>query len=274
MHALVASLVLLPLQLGLRQRGEAICLGIASIYLCFLVQPWALWLPAASPTEPRQQSLEVLSWNLLSVNRSFSEMEDLILEVDPDLIVLIEVRPGLLDDLPQVTHKYPYHLLRPDWGGSGIAVLSRVKETRLAFKDFQFPQQPAIVASVPGNDGSELQLVALHALSPLPAYRTAIRNRQIRSFANWSETQTGPLCVCGDFNITPWTGPFQELLDLGFVDSRIGVGNCPSWPAQLGVFGIPIDHALSKGACHISDRTVLPAGLGSDHRPIRFTVSF
>lgn len=274
MHALAASLVLIPLLYYLNNRGLMVCLGVACAYLILVTKPWTL-LPSSSPPVANEQAIHVLSWNMLSINKSFEEIESMVREVDPDVLVLIEVRPGIIGDLPYITSNYEYSLLRPSWGGEGIAMFSRLQGTEFDFADYDFPRQPAIIATIPAADSdSELTLVGLHTLSPLPLFRAAIRDRQIRSFNEWSQNQSGPVCVCGDFNITPWTGPFQQLLDSGFIDSRVGTGNCPSWPADLGPLGIPIDHALSKGDCRIIDRQVLKRGPGSDHRPIEFTVVF
>lgn len=249
--------------------------GVALIYMLIIVQPWQLVRRTNTVAETRSDSLRVLSWNLLSVNRSYQQILQLIAETEPDVLIMIEVRPGLLEELPEISEQFPIALAQPSWGGAGIAAFSRVQGTRLRFQDFDFSKQPAIVAEIPGrHGGSTLQLVGLHTLSPLPTHRAAVRDRQFAALQRWAEKQNGPICVCGDFNTTPWTAPFRSMCEIGFVDSRLGAENGPSWPARLGVLGIPIDHALSKGECTITERRVLNTAPGSDHRPLLFTVHF
>lgn len=273
LHVLLAAAVLLPALIWLRYRGVAFCLAIATAYLLVLVQPWGFINFGQKPAE-EPNTLQVLSWNVLSINKSFAEIEQVIKDVNPDVLILIEVRPGLIEALPFVQETYPHCLQRPSWGGEGIAICSRVPGTTTSFEGFDYPRQPGIVAKIPGVSGGSMELVALHTLSPLPTPRTAVRDRQLASVRDWSSSRTGPTCVAGDFNTTPWTSSFIDLLRSGFRDSRVGSGNGASWPAELGWLGIPIDHAITKGDCRISERRVLQECPGSDHRPIAFKLHF
>lgn len=274
LHSLVLAGIFLPLFICLREWTLTFCVGLATVFLLFLTQPWNL-VALGSPPDDNLARLKVLSWNLHSVNPNLSQIAALIRREDPDILVLIEVRPGLLDELDSVTRDYPCVFSIPSWGGHGIAILSRIPDTQFEIEEFEFPIQPAIVSSLPVVSGdSPLQIVALHTLSPLPPWRRAIRDRQLDAFLAWSEKQKSPLCVCGDLNITPWAPAFRRLVQSGFQDSRLGAGNCATWPSGLGMFGIPIDHALSKNGCQILNRRVLADAPGSDHRAIVFEVAY
>ena len=273
MHALIVGLVLLPLIHLIGDKGLVVVLGVCVAYLVFVTQPWALVPIGNAGVAKDETSIKVLSWNVLVSNPSSDTIRNLIVEADPDVIVLIEVRPGLIDSLELGSSAYPTIVEQPSWGGEGIAVLSRVPDTQVEFLDFEFEYQPGVLAKLSLN-GKTVKLVGLHTLSPVPLYRAAVRDRQIESVCSWASKQTVPVCICGDFNTTPWTRPFQRLLESGFVDSRRQVGNCPSWPAPLGVFGIPIDHVLTKGDCRVFNRTVIRRDLGSDHFPVQFEVVF
>lgn len=275
MHATLLGILLLPLLMFFQRRWLALFVAVVLAYLLFLTQPWALLARSTHVASTESRTLRVLSWNLLSVNRSFAEIRNIVAEADPDLIVFIEVRPGLLDALPDIVRDYPYMLERPSWGGEGIALLSRVEGIELEIVDFEFARQPAIVAQLPSaQDDQGLQFVAMHTLSPVPLHRAQFRDRQLSALAEWAESTDSPICVCGDLNITPWAGAFRRLIDVGFRDSRLGSGNGASWPSFLGALGIPIDHALAKGQCRISERRVLASGPGSDHLPLAFTLHY
>ena len=272
LHALVGGVVLLPLVRWVGDRGLFLVLGTCLAYLVFVVQPWTL-LPLQNNTlNDGESSIKVLSWNVLVSNSSSDTIKSVIEDEDPDVVVLIEVRPGLIEDLGFDEAEYPTIVQQPSWGGEGIAVLSRVPGTKVDLVDFAFEYQPGIVTSL-GIDGKQIKLVGLHTLSPVPLYRAAVRDLQIQAVCKWSE-RSEPLCICGDFNTTPWTRPFQRLLESGFHDFRAYVGNCPSWPASLGSLGIPIDHVLTKGNCRVFNRKVIRKQVGSDHFPVAFELAF
>ena len=273
-HCLIASFVLLPLACILKARTTAIALGLVLICTGWFVQPWQLWTASPELNPKLTDKLRILSWNVLVANQSNLEAIEIVSDQDPDVVVLIELRHNFLEPTPWLKEQYPYFFESPSWGGEGIGVYSRVEGTIFRIEDFENAFQPAIVAKIPGSQGQSVELVALHALSPLPRFRAHIRDRQLRAVANWAEQHQRPVCVCGDFNITPWSGAFCDMIESGFKDSRMGSGNCESWPQSLGAFGIPIDHAIWKGDCQILHRRVLPEGPGSDHRPIVFDLQY
>ena len=222
MHCWIASLVLLATGLVLKARRSLLISFAALLISSWFVQPWSLWRPMSVRTDLTDE-IQVLSWNLLVSNRSYSEVEKIIREVDPDVLVLVELRHGFIDELPYISENFPHQFQYPSWGGEGIGVFSKIPGTTFRLEDFDYEFQPAVISNIPGPQGKELELVALHALSPLPRYRTRIRDRQIRSVIDWSQGR-GPLCVCGDFNTTPWTPAFREMVQSDFVDSRMGTG--------------------------------------------------
>lgn len=282
LHGLLAatlSLIVLVVQPP-RNRWLQLGLVVSWCYLLFLVQPRGLYLHSPHPiAEDARNSIKVLSWNVLAVNTSYAEINQVIQQADADVVVLIETQPNLIEQLPYLTTAYTSSYRVLAWAGNGISIFSKVAETEINLEPFGCPWQPALIASVPGKssqDGQEkkIQLVALHTLSPIPIQRAELRDQQLASLRRWAAEQTDPVCVCGDLNTTPWTHSFWQLEQAGFVDSRLGVGNLATWPSFFGYCGIPIDHALTKGSCQITERRVLPTAPGSDHRPILFRLHF
>ncbi len=285
-HGIGAGLILLPMLLYFRMRWAALGVGLSLGYLVFLWQPWALYFnePNAFGMQPLP-SIKILSWNVQMGNRNYLEIESIIREADADVLIILETVPGFLGDLAGVLEEYPLRQTHLHWSGGGICMFSRLPGTSFEMQDFGYAQQPAIIARIPRPDGaaSELSgdteltgdtglwLVGMHAPNPLT--HAAERDRQLSQLERWSQLTAGPICVCGDLNTTPWTGPFVKLQSAGFRDSRLGVGNLPTWPAGLGLLGIPIDHALSK-RCTISDRRVVDRSAGSDHRPLTFRLHY
>jgi endonuclease/exonuclease/phosphatase (EEP) superfamily protein YafD len=275
-HALVATLVVIPILWFTKHHRTAVVCSFVGACLIVLVQPW-YFIPIPRSSKP--EALRVLSWNVYAANDEFDAVVEVIRQSNPDVLVIVEVRPDLLERAPWIKEQYPEFEVIPNWGGAGIGVFCRGDDPQYSVefevRHFGSRLMPSIVATLASPDGTRhVDLIATHTYSPTPPYRATLRDKQLGKFLEWSQKQTNPQCLVGDLNTTPWTRSFWELERAGFRDSRHGAGNCASWPAWLGPAGIPIDHALTRGDCTITERKVLSANAGSDHRPIEFKLSF
>lgn len=275
-HALVAAMVVIPiLWLTGHRRTAFVCTFVAGC-LTWLVQPWYL-IPLPSANKP--DAIRVLSWNVYKANEDFDSVVEVIRNSNPDVLVIIEVRPDLLERAPWIQEQYPHSKVLPSPTGTGIGVFCRENDTKYSaqftVQSFGWRIMPSIVATLTSPDGTrQVDLVATHTYSPLPPNRAKLRDTQIHKYLEWAAKQSNPQCLVGDLNTTPWTRSFWELQQAGFRDSRRGAGNCASWPAWLGPLGIPIDHAMTRGDCQITERKVFSNDAGSDHLPIEFKLSF
>lgn len=241
------------------------------LYLVLLFQPWSLWLGKPNELSDGANRLKVMSWNVLCLNENLDELRTVIEDHPVDILVLVEVRPNLFEQVPRIAELYKHRLAYPSWGGNGIAILTDRDDIQLSRVDFDGRIMPSVVASV----GDSIKVLGMHTWSPLPPSRAVPRDRQLSELTDWVKLQDGAVCVVGDLNITPWAPAFQKLLSTGLSDSRCnGFGNSASWPAWLGPLGIPIDHVLSRGSCSIVNRQLGPMVTGSDHRPVIFEVTY
>ena len=101
----------------------------------------------------------------------------------------------------------------------------------------------------------------------------ATRNEQIAAIGALLQDSDAPLLVCGDWNLTPWSGWYRHVLSFGLRDGRLRERLTPTWPARLALLGIPIDHCLASPETVIASKRIGPA-LGSDHRPIVVRLDF
>jgi endonuclease/exonuclease/phosphatase (EEP) superfamily protein YafD len=273
LHGLIASLVVIPILWLTKHKTTAVVCVLAAAYFGFLTQPWIFFF--VEPQIQRTDVYRVLAWNILATNEDTHEIESVIRDVDPDILILIEVRPNLLENLPFVEKTFPASQVITHWGGMGIAVFSKLTDTEFSVERFEIQIMPSIVAHLKSKDGSrKMDLVAMHTFSPTPPARAMVRDRQLAAFREWSTRQSDPICLAGDLNTTPWTNSFIDLEKAGFRDSRRGVGNLASWPSFLGDLGIPIDHVFTHGECSVANRRLLTGVNGSDHRPVLFDLSF
>lgn len=209
----------------------------------------------------------------LLANVNFDNQEDerirrMILESDPDLILLLETTPWLMSQLRDLNERYPYQVAEPRDDPFGIAILSRYPFSSTRFTPLSVSGPPAIVAVFSFTDGRPLTLMGIHTWPPINAAFAQGRNEQLHNLANWARQTTSPLLILGDLNISPWSPWFVRLLaDSGLHDSLRGRGFQPSWPVGWPLFWTPLDHVLFSDGIHIVRREVGPA-IGSDHYPI------
>jgi len=115
-------------------------------------------------------------------------------------------------------------------------------------------------------NAEQIHVLAGHPVSPLTASRAQRRDTLLQWIAAWAGQRETPVVVVGDLNATTWSPSLQQLQEeADLLDSQVGHGRQPSYPAVLGPFGIAIDHLLHSPEFTVIDRDLGPS-LGSDHR--------
>ena len=212
----------------------------------------------------------VLLTNVHSDNRDRERIRRVIAEANPDVIVLLEVTPWLIAQLADLADRYPHRIAEPQEGNFGIALFSRLPLRNTAVISLGPAGLPSLKVEVEA-DGRRFTVVGTHPLPPIGAAMTGDRNAQLADLARLAQQtrQTGqPLLALGDFNLSPWSPHFAQLLaDSGLRDSAAGRGIQPSWPVGWPPLWIPIDHVLYSDGIQIRHRVIGP-DLGSDHYPV------
>ena len=256
--------------LALRQWGWSALFGAFALLNAALVAP-AFW--EDEPATPgvaagNSPTLRALLANVNADNRDSERLQRLIAESDPDVILLLEATPWLLDRLRDLGQRYPHRVAEPRDDLFGIALFSRhpfLQSGIVRFGDAISP--PTITATI--NAGRRpFTLIGFHPWPPVSADLAEGRNEQLQALATRVRQSQVPVLVLGDLNLSPWSPWFTQLLtDTGLRDSRRGRGLQPSWPAGWWPLWIPIDHALFSAGIRIGHREIGPA-IGSDHYPV------
>lgn len=214
-------------------------------------------------TIPPEEPLRVMSYNLLSSNEQFGEVIGYIRELDADIVFLHEASRPWEMALEGAELPYQVTLSRSQDLTFGTLVLSRPGDPVTSF-GFTTGGARAVEVS---HDG--IAVLGIHPLAPTTARRSALRNAQMEFAADWSREQEGPHLVVGDFNATPWSYPFRQLLsETDMINSQSGFGIEPTFPADgFFFFRVPIDHLLHSPELVVADRRRGPR-MGSDHFPV------
>lgn len=245
-------------------------IAVFAVAIVNLIPVLPLYVGSPGESEPSAPSIRVMSFNLLSSNERFGEVIDYIRALDPDLILLQEAsRPW---EVALGAADLGYEVIRP-WADSlifGTLVLIRGEEIEAVSFGFAAAQPRAVQLSYrPTGWPEAIDVLSTHPLAPTEEERAGLRDAQLQFATDWASDRESPTFVVGDFNATPWSSPFRDLMaEAGLRNSQIGYGLQPSFPASSNVLlRVPIDHLVHSEHFVIRDRRLGP-DLGSDHFPL------
>ncbi|MBT8215688.1 MAG: endonuclease/exonuclease/phosphatase family protein [Acidimicrobiia bacterium] len=226
----------------------------------------------SSIAEPAGEArLHITHLNTLASNRDFDAIIDLIRTSQSDLVFLAEVTPALQDAIAEADLPYAAVTGTPERTRIGILALARDQSATGRLTNLGVSEVPAVLVNTTLGD-QPVTILSFHTSSPGEEHRAADRDDQLAAAAALVDQRDVPMVLVGDFNATPWTPAFRELLDAGLVDAQRGRGVAGSWPAGWGPFKIPIDHLLHTPELTTTGFEFGPSA-GSDHRSLNVTIA-
>ena len=265
----VVGLVVLSLSL-LLTRFRRTGVAVAAVAVVNLIPVLPLYVGSPGDSEPSAPSIRVMSFNLLSDNERFGEVIDYIEAVDPDLVLLHEAsRPW---EIALESADLGYEIIRPRSEDLIFGTLALVRGEEIEAVSFGFgaAQPRAVQLSYrPTGWPEAIEVLSTHPLAPTTDERADLRDAQLGFAADWATGRGGPRFIVGDFNATPWSSPFRNLMaETELRNSQVGFGLQPSFPTTSNVIlRVPIDHLLHSEHFIVRDRRLGP-DLGSDHFPL------
>jgi endonuclease/exonuclease/phosphatase (EEP) superfamily protein YafD len=270
---LVLVLALSPGLLGLRrrpQRAFSLALLVALAYQIARILPY-------TPLHPRQvrdsencrpeDSLRILIANVLRHNRRAEALLELVREVQPDLILLLETDAWWEGELAVLHADYPHRVSRPQDDTYGIHLASRLPlvgpRVRFLLEDYV----PSIRTGVVLRSGAQVDFHGVHPKPP-PLDHTARRDAELLIVGREVRAEGRPAIVAGDLNDVAWSATtelFQQIS--GLLDPRIGRGLYPTYNAEWPLLRWPLDHVFFERSFTLSSMRCLP-DIGSDHFPL------
>jgi len=219
-------------------------------------------------TSFQEADLTVLSNNFYFLNDNFKEIQDLLIEENPEIFVIQEAGVQWKEALPLFQENYPYLSMTWKTGVQGMVIGSKIQGS---FQEISLGSYFGL-EFMPQDQS--FRLLVVHPPAPLNLAWAKERNAQFEDLSTYARQSLLPTLVIGDFNSTPWSPFFQKLLKKsGLTDARIGFGLVPSWHANNPLFRLPIDHVLIKGGFQAVNFYTTRA-LSSDHWPIVVKLKF
>jgi endonuclease/exonuclease/phosphatase (EEP) superfamily protein YafD len=187
----------------------------------------------------------------------------------PDLLLVVDAQSSRWREvLAGLGGLYPYRAPQ-DWReGAPVILFSRLPIVAAREKPMA-GRAPRLVSEVEIG-GRKLAIVGVHPSSPSPngPRNSRLRNRQLDDIAAGLGRVDQPVIVLGDFNTTPWSPHFRDLVDeTGLRNAADGQGWIGTWPSWFWPARIPIDHVLLRGPLGVASFRRGPF-IGSDHFPV------
>ena len=221
-------------------------------------------------TPPSAIQLRVLSYNTWSKNTADERIAEVVIEADPDIVLLQEITDEVFERLlvRLREHVSPLHAVHD--GELLQAVVSRHPLERRPSMRHKGQAQNVVVRSPAGP-------ISVYNVHPLRAGGWRKRYGQVTDLLEQEILlESGPVLVGGDFNVTPQSQMYLLLSrHLRNAHDEAGSGLGFTFPTSARTFrGIPlvplvrIDHIFVSGHfLALGAGTIEDAG-GSDHRPV------
>ena len=217
--------------------------------------------------------LRVMSLNVEARNSHADLVKAAIEQANPDVVFLPEATATWAEALAPLRTRYRYGTGDGAQGAFSLLLLSQLPVRDARVIQLSDDGWPAIVARICPSEAAEekdcLGFVGIHPPPPMSAGLAATRNGVFRALPDAiAKISRGPVIVAGDFNCTPWSPFFADLLAAtGLHDSALGFGIWPTWNSSLLPLGLNIDHVLVADGVVVRNHRV-GGDVGSDHFPL------
>lgn len=268
-HYAVALLALAAAAAALRRWLIVAVAALAMAVNLALVAP--LWLGDPAEAAADAPTLDVVVFNAKTATDTDALVEWLARE-QPDVAVVPSTTRALTTTIAARSELTP--VLSPEETGDIDVMVFTATPPSAAI----VPEWHAVVGgsraveAVVDLEGQLVRLLGLYPESPRTSARTDRRDQMLARTAEWvaaGSSSDQPTVIAGDLNAVPWSSALRRLrADAGLVDSLVGHGIQPSWPAPDAWVGVPLDHVLHTPDLTTVERELGPS-FGSDHRLVR-----
>ncbi len=272
-----ACIVILLLQFWL-QPGVRLGSVIISIGLILAAAFHAWRIIAYTPVWPVEMAdveladiddcITVMIANVYMENRQSHELLDLITEIDPDILFIVENDAWWSRELHSVSASYDVVLDQPQNNTYGLLFMTNLVAENVQRRHLSDPSIPSILASLQVPSGEAFNFYGLHPKPPRLGQDTDIRDHELMVVAKEVRRENQPSIVGGDLNDVVWshtTRLFKRVSRM--LDPRKGRGLFSSYHAQYPFLRWPLDHLFATDSFQISDFSLL-RDIGSDHFPV------
>lgn len=232
-----------------------------------------------SGNQLQEESIGILLANVLIENEEASKLLQIIKEVDPDLILAMEVNQRWVSELQELKKDYPYYIEYPLENAYGMAIYSKFELMDYEIKFLHGKEVPSFHAKVLMPSGRKIRFHGMHPVPPVPSdkYPDNVGEKEVAlvKVGEMVAKDSLPSIVAGDFNDVSWSKTsrmFEREGDLNNI--RIGRGFYNSFNAKSSFLRWPLDHFFVTDDFSLMTLERLEK-FNSDHFPMyaKFTIN-
>lgn len=217
-----------------------------------------------------EQSIAILTSNVLTHNRNADALLALVREHQPDILVTLESDQWWGDQLAVLENDMPHTIKCPLDNLYGMHVFSRLPlhEPEVCFLIEK--GVPSMHAFVELRSGEKIRVRFVHPAPPSPTENdeSTERDAELVIVGRRVADNDEPVIVTGDLNDVAWsetTRLFRKVS--GLLDPRVGRGFYSTFHADYRILRWPLDHLFHSHHFTLDSITRLPS-IGSDHFPL------
>jgi endonuclease/exonuclease/phosphatase (EEP) superfamily protein YafD len=236
------------------------CIGLNAIEIV----PWYLPIERSS-----DRDLRVMISNVMTSNRRYGDVIDYVRAENPDLLVIMEMDLNWKQQLEPLKSLLPYSIEEPRSDNFGLAIYSKVPLANSQVREWGKGAivVPSLTADITVRD-RVVSLIATHPVPPSNEDYFLSRNSQLDGVADYIRQAGNEAIVMGDLNMSMWSPYYRKFIDRAKLrNTRQGFGIQPSWPTNLPLLQIPIDHCSITSKLKVSNNRI-GKDIGSDHYPL------
>lgn len=221
-------------------------------------------------------TISVLVSNVLTPNKQYHKLIDLINEKKPDILLTLESDKKWEEELSVIEKQYPNTVKIPKDNLYGMHLYSRLALEDIKVQYIVQEDIPSIHGYVVLRNGKKVKIHCLHPMPPSPTESDTSTNRdaELLMLGRDVDAEKETTLVIGDLNDVAWsrtTRLFQKMS--GLLDPRIGRGFFNTYNANYFLFRWPLDHVF-----HTKDFTLIDIqrerNIGSDHFPMYIKLNY
>lgn len=261
--------------------------GFASIFLILgiassitiqsqLLLPYFIGKKAVPDADQRKakqnNSVGILIANVLITNKKSADLLQIVEQVNPDMVLLMEVDEWWINELKPLKKMYPYGIRYPLDNSYGMALYSKLHLENSEIKFFNQKDVPSFHTKVVLPSGKAFMFHGMHPVAPVPSdkYPDNVGEDEVSliKVGQIVARDSLPSVVAGDFNDVSWSHASRLFESKGNLNNvRLGRGLYNTFNAKSLLLRWPLDHYFATKEFALLKLRRLP-DINSDHFPI------
>ncbi|MGB3588016.1 MAG: endonuclease/exonuclease/phosphatase family protein [Tunicatimonas sp.] len=216
-------------------------------------------------------SVSLLIANVYMHNRQVGSLVEVVEEINPDMVLLMETDQWWMNALQPLRLRYPHVQEYAADNTYGMGLYSRYPWQDMQVKFLQHDSVPSFHAEVQLPNGQSFWFHGVHPVPPVYSKYPDNEGEEevaLIKVGRMVAQHQQPTVVAGDFNDVAWSNTSRLFQVEGQLsDTRVGRGLYNSFDAQSSVMRWPLDHVYVSGDFALTKLQRLNK-FGSDHFPI------